>query len=246
MTYDKNRGLTDHMIFKYGQLWPDHPFKFRVPYQELAPTLPSELVEYRKTPSNIKSTVLTLLEGLDDEEMVYWCIDDKYPIELDVPRIEKMYQWLTEKESTEVDGLLFCRCRGLLGRKKLTGRKIRDQWKSTYFERSGYEQIWVHQFLKVKVLRHLFESFPDKIPNAKVMDELKKEVLKPESHRMFVSRQNRAVFGESASRGIITRNCYQSMLENNLTVPDWCSDAIGEEIVLGRLKSGWFRNNQAG
>jgi hypothetical protein len=219
------------MLFKYEQLWPGHPFHFRVPYQEFAPTLATGKVEYKKSEIGIKATVLTLLDDLDDEEWVYWCIDDKYPIAVDVPRVEEMYRWLARQ--TEISGILFCRCRSMWDSRCLTGRAIVDDVKETYLERKGYEQIWIHQFLRVKVLRHLFGSFPDVIPSAKSMDELKRQVTKPLTHRIFVSQENNAVFGESAARGIVTRNCHASMVANGLALPPWFSKATVHDVIMG-------------
>jgi hypothetical protein len=223
------------MIFKYAQLWPDHPFRFRVPYQELCATAATGTVEYKKSPAGIKATVLTLLDDLDDEEMVYWCIDDKYPIKLDVRRIEAMLRWLSFEEASTVSGILFCRCRRMWDSRFLTETAIVDDVKNVYLERKGYAQIWLHQFLRVKVLRYLFESFPDFIPAARAMDELKKQVRKPASHRVFVSGQNAAVFGESTSYGVLTQNCHRSIVENGLALPAWGSATTNEEIVMGNL-----------
>ena len=235
LSCDRFRAVTDHMIFKYAQLWPDHPFRFRVPYQEFGPTPATAMVEYRRTPVGIKATVLALLEDLDDEELVYWCIDDKYPIKLDVGRIEAMLRWLSEEGASTISGILFCRCRKMWDRRFLTGLEIVDDLENIYLERKGYAQIWLHQFVRVKVLRYLFESFPDFIPAARAMDELKKRVRKPPSHRVFVSSQNAAVFGESTSHGILTQNCHRSILENGMALPAWGSTTTNEEIVIGRL-----------
>ena len=234
LSCDRFRAVTDHMIFKYAQLWPDHPFCFRVPYQELGPTLASG-VEYKKSPGGIKATVLTLLDDLEDEEMVYWCIDDKYPIKLDVQRIGALLRWLSLEEASKVSGILFCRCRKMWDSRFLTDKTIVDGAGNVYLERKGYAQIWLHQFVRVKVLRYLFESFPDFIPAARAMDELKRRVTKPASHRVFVSSQNAAIFGESTSYGVLTRNCHRSILENGLALPTWGSTTTNEEIFMGRL-----------
>lgn len=235
LTYDKNRALTDHMIFKYNQLWPNHPFQFRVAYQDLAPTMATDTTEYKKTPFAIKPTILSLLDDLDDDELIYWCIDDKYPIKLDVPSIERMYQWLSRKESSAISGVLFCRCRKNWTGQHLTGRTIVDDAKNIYLESKNYYQIWIHQFLRVKVLRYLFESFPDEIPYAKIMDKYKNKITKPSSHQLFVSSRNLAVFGESTSRGIVTRNCYSSILECGLPLPAWYSGTNGKNQLSGVL-----------
>jgi len=35
LTCDKYRVLTEHMILKYDKLWSNHPFCFRIAYQDL-------------------------------------------------------------------------------------------------------------------------------------------------------------------------------------------------------------------
>ena len=233
LTHDKYRVFTDHMILCYEKLWPNHPFTFHVPYQELLPAVPAERVKYIQCSSGIKATVESLLENLDDEEMVYWCIDDKYPLQLDVQRIESIHRKCIDNNKDGMSGLLFCRCRGMLNKNNLTGEKIVDDQGDVFLERKNYEQIWIHQYLKVKVLRHLFDSFPEKIPAAKIMDRLKAQVKKPQNHQIYVTRESLGVFGESTTRGVITRNCHKSLEQHNLTLPAWCTHVTSHEIVMG-------------
>lgn len=233
LTYDKYRSFTDHMILCYEKLWPRHPFVFHVPFQEVEPTLSSDRVNYVKTPSDIKGTVLTLLKDLDDEEMVYWCIDDKYPINLNVDAIEKVHQEVFQSEENTMDGVLFCRCRGMLEKKNLIKKGFFSKNNSDYIERRNYQQIWLHQYLKVKVIRHLFNLFPDTISTAKVMDSFKDKLDKPEEHRVYVTRNNYATFGESASRGIVTENCFNSMQNLGIAIPEWIKETTNSEIIMG-------------
>jgi hypothetical protein len=221
LTFDRNRVLTDHMIFQYAKLWPDHPFQFRVPYQELGPSSASGRVEYRRSPPGIKETVLTLLEDLADDELIYWSIDDKYPIKLDVPRIARIGEWLSSERAARVSGVLFCRCRHMWDDRYLTGETITDPWGHEYLARTSYAQIWVHQFLRVGVIRHLFESFQQVIDFPRRMDRMKDALQKPADHRLFVSRRNLAVFGESTVRGTLTLNCRRSLSANGLPAPSW-------------------------
>jgi hypothetical protein len=53
------------------------------------------------------------------------------------------------------------------------GVEIFDVFGNVYLRRRNYEQIWLHQFLRVKVIRNLFQNFPDGITSAKLMDSLK-------------------------------------------------------------------------
>ena len=67
------------------------------------------------------------------------------------------------------------------------------------------------------------------------MDELKERVEKPASHRIFVTRENHAVFGESTVAGALTLNCHASFVENGLALPSWASETAGRAVVMGRL-----------
>ena len=234
LTCDRYRAITEHMIFQYDRLWPDHPFVFHVPYQELG-GVDTERVKYLTTPSDIKGTVLHLLTEIDDEEWIYWCVDDKYPVQLITYKIASLISHAMR--STEVDGLLFCRCRATLNNPKLTlyPRKVKNPSGDVYFERKAWFQIWIHQILRAKVLRYLFTHLPDHIPNAKAMDELKNDVPKLPEHRLFVTKENFAVFGESTRRGAITQNCYESMVEAGIELPEWFRHPDGEYVTLGKL-----------
>lgn len=234
LTCDRYRAITEHMIFQYDRLWPGHPFVFHVPYQELGGT-DTERVKFVMSPSDIKRTVLHLLEEIDGEEWIYWCVDDKYPIQLVTDKIGTLISHAMR--SPEVDGLLFCRCRATLSNPKLTlfPRKVENPFGDIYLERKAWFQIWIHQILRAKVLRHLFTHLPDVIPNAKAMDELKNDVPKLAEHRLFVTKENFAVFGESTRGGVVTQNCYESMVTARIEIPEWFRHPDGEYVTLGKL-----------
>jgi len=235
LTCDKYVALAKHMIFQYNKLWPDHPFRFRIPYQELKGK-DCHKYEYIKTPLSIKATVLRLLEDLSDEEWIYWCIDDKYPISLDLQRIRNLVEWISNFHNEDISGISFCHDKRLKS-KDLTGRSIRDNEGNVYFELNKYKRIWKHQFVQVKVIRYMFENFPDVISPPKAMDEFKRSVKLPDRHRLFTSKDNLAVFGESTSRGFLTENCYKSIIRNRLTLPEWFSTTNGKTMITGKLKN---------
>src|SRR4026209_2893767 len=234
LTCDRYRAITEHMIFQYDRLWPGHPFVFHVPYQELGGT-DTRRVKFVTSPSDIKRTVLHLLSEIDEEEWIYWCVADKYPIQLVTDKISILISHAMH--SPEVDGLLFCRCRATLNNPKLTlfPHKVKNPFGDIYLERKAWFQIWIHQILRAKVLRHLFTQLPDVIPNAKAMDELKNDVPKLAEHRLFVTKENFAVFGESTRRGAITQNCYESMVAAGIELPEWFRHPDGEYVTLGKL-----------
>jgi hypothetical protein len=234
MTCDRYRALTQHMILQYGRLWPNHPFVFMIPYQTLRET-DSKLIKYRKTPKDIRSSVLGLLSDVDDEEWVYWCADDKYPIRLVIDAITRLFAYVSQ--SCDVSGLLFCRCRALLGQSELAlypGELITPLG-DVLLERKAWNQIWIHQFLKAKVLRYFFSQMPEHIPGAKAMDTFKSNIVKLPEHRLFVTKENFAVFGESTRGGVLTRNCYKSIRATDIELPQWFQHPSREHVTMGKL-----------
>jgi hypothetical protein len=234
LTCDRYRPLTEHMIFKYQELWPDHPFVFRIPYQELAgPT--SDCREYVRTPSEIRATALRLIGDLDGEEWIYWCVDDKYPIELVLPKIRTFLARI--HELLDVSGLLFCRCKALLRRadETLYPDERPNSSGDIYLERRGWNQIWIHQLLRVKVLRYLFSKMPTEIASAKLMDHLKDVIPKPPELRLYVTKENFAVFGESTHKGTINQNCYDSIVKTDIELPQRFRQPNGKSVIIGKL-----------
>jgi hypothetical protein len=234
LTCDRYRAVTEHMMLQYEKLWPDHPFVFRIPFQELGGAN-SKRIEFVKTPPEIRATVLELIRDLPDDEWIYWCVDDKYPIQLPTDKVASLISHAMR--SPGIDGLLFCRCRALLSVPRLTlhPKNVKNLFGDVYLERKGWWQIWIHQIMRAKVLRHLFKHLPDHIPSAKAMDDLKDDVPKLPEHRLFVTEKNYAVFGESTRRGMITQNCYESIVESGIELPEWFQQPDGEYVTLGKL-----------
>jgi len=234
LTCDRYRAITEHMILKYNQLWPDHPFTFRIPCQETAGPVKQDR-EYVRTPGAIRETVLTLLADLDDEQWIYWCVDDKYPIELRLPKIQSIVADL--ENSPEMSGLLFCRCKALLNRadETLYPAELRNASGDILLERRWWNQIWIHQFLRVRVLRYLFSHMPLEIPSAKLMDHFLDDVPKLPEHRLYVTKDNLAVFGESTHKGTINQNCYDSIVKTEIELPKWFRRPNGKFAIIGKL-----------
>src|SRR5438105_13043547 len=240
LTFDRHRAITQHLMLQYQHLWPDHPFRFRIHYQQhRAPD--TERAEYFESPPEIPGTVLRLIEDIEDEEWVYWCSDDKYPIRLIVKKVKELLNYALT--ASEISGLLFCRARVTLDRPELSlhpNQRITPDG-ATLLERKGWYQIWIHQFLKAKVLRSLFSQLPLEIPSAKALDALKDQIPKPDEYHLFVTEQNFAVFVESTKQGVITRNCLESIRQTDIELPEWFQRSNGEWVTMGKLpeKTPW-------
>ena len=200
LTCDRWRAITRHLILKYERLWPDHPFIFMFHTRSFAEPTPTESSTTRR-PRTLRGTILHLLADIDDEEWIYWCVDDKYPIQLPTDKVTSLISHAMR--SPGIDGLLFCRCRALLSIPALTlhPKKVKNLFGDVYLERKGWWQIWIHQIMRAKVLRHLFKHLPDHIPSAKAMDDLKDDVPKLPEHRLFVTGEKlRSVWRKHPAR----------------------------------------------
>ena len=237
LTYDRTACVARHMIARYESVWPDHPFTFRIPYQDRSAVVDNPRCEFVPSLPGIKQTVDALITDLPDEEWIYWCLDDKYPIDIDVSRIASLVRELGDGGPAEVSGVLFCRARRMLDETFLTGHQLMLGGQML-LERCAYQQFWIHQFLRVKVVRHLFSCFPEILKPAAVMDPLKRAVPKPADHRLWVTAANCAVFGESTRAGVLTENCIESMRQHGMPIPKWQPAIAAPACIVGQPSCG--------
>ncbi len=228
LTYDKYHPVTDHMIHSYNKLWPSNPFAFRIPYEKYPYSLADkygdkvELMPKKMgvDPRLIKFTVLFLLEDIHDDQWIYWCMDDRYLETIKEDELNNMYNWIYNIEDPKISGISFCRYRELIDEQYIyTDQKITNKHNQVFIRRKDYIQIYSHQFLRAKVLKYLFRSFPDRPFNPHEMDEFIKKRYLPGNHKLYVSEKNYVVFGESTSRGQLTKNCAKSFFRWGIDIP---------------------------
>lgn len=245
MTCQRYVPITEHMIDRYDAAWPGHPFEFRVPDGAAARAIePRHRGRVVLVPTGegegrgrFRAAVLGLLEGVADDDWVYWCIDDKYVAWIDRHLVEAVTAILPTVADTAVSGLSFARVRRLA-----RGGEERERWHAgglAFDRRSDYRQIWLHQFLRAKVLRRLFGGFPELIASAKEMDELHRRAVLPADHRLYVLDRNAVVFGESTSRGRLTANCAASMRRGRGLPEGFAVDR--RRVFIGRRPSVFGR-----
>jgi hypothetical protein len=239
LTCQKYVPLAEHMIDRYDAVWPDHPFVFRLPdglatrgmagrHPGRVELVPTDEGEGR---GRFRAAVLGLLAGLADDAWVYWCIDDKYPMWLDRSAAADVTRAVGTITDPTICGLSFARARKLFDPRFLGDDTLRLAGRS-FVRRTSYSQFWLHQFLRVRVLRHLFGGFPEVIGAAKEMDDLLLARVLPPDQGLYVLERNAVVFGESTSRGVLTANCAAS-LSRGRGLPE--GFAIGRQrLVVGR------------
>ena len=229
LTYDRNAVLCAHMMLAYDRVWQGHPLHFVVPTQgdlwdgwyrpEMMTTVPA--------PADILGTMDALLAPFDDDDWVYWCIDDKYPIQFDVGVVEGLAGDVLATTDPSVTGFMFARCRKLMQRPHVDPDDVSTTRSGVrLIRRNDYNQIWIHQFLRARVLRSMFARFPRRSFPAKGMDQFTGQVGPdyrawpvPDGQNMFVAETCAAVFGESTVAGALTNNCAASMAGYGFDLP---------------------------
>lgn len=216
LTCDRYVKVTEHMLYTYEFNWPKNPFEFIVPYNETYPNNLKrkfgEKITFIKTHGNIKPTVKSLIKDIDDEEMIYWCIDDKYLRYINIQEMNNIIDYLGENK--KINGIQPISRNSCIDKSKNI-----EINKNKFYKRSSYKKIWLHQFLKRKVLKHLFDNMPDEFEQAKHMDYWVREVIKFPFNNMYVADKNIISIGESVRRGGITDECKKSMRKYDMEIP---------------------------
>lgn len=247
LTCQRHVPFAEHLVDAYEQRWPNHPLVFRIPDGSAARGVAErhpDRVQLISTAEGegrgrFRDTVLDLVGDLDDDDWVFWCIDDKYPIRLDVPRLDAVVAALGR--SPHIDGFAICRPPSSDRPADPDPTDTVEAAGLVWHRRTSYRKIWLHQFLRVKVLRHLFGSFPPVIDRARHMDDLKDRLVLPSDQRLYVTSTNLATFGESTIDGAITANCARSMRAGR-GLPDGFpvsrrSMIVGRPRGLARIRS---------
>ena len=109
--------------------------------------------ELVKTESNMRS----LLESMPDDEWVYWCCDDRYPIKIEQKDINSIFDEIHTQKFNSINAI-----------RLIHWREQRDSQKEIFSigQRNFFYQLprtlmgfWHHQFIRAKVLKYIFLSY---------------------------------------------------------------------------------------
>jgi hypothetical protein len=107
LSFDPHLEIANLLVETYNRLWPDHRFQFRIPFTNRDPRsiFRAQNVEFISTPPDIRSTVESLLRNLPEREFVFWCIDDRYPIEIFEPAVLRTVRDFASDAPNDVDSI---------------------------------------------------------------------------------------------------------------------------------------------
>jgi hypothetical protein len=107
LSFDPHLEIANLLVETYNRLWPDHRFQFRIPFTNRDPRsiFRAQNVEFISTPPDIRSTVESLLRNLPEREFVFWCIDDRYPIEIFETSVLRTVRDFASDAPSDVDSI---------------------------------------------------------------------------------------------------------------------------------------------
>lgn len=243
LTFDSNIIFVDNLLCRMQMHWPKVELIYRIPYNTKKPDFlrdkyPDIIFEFIKTQPPIKETVLSLVSDLSNEDWIYWCIDDKFPLDINSGKANVLINWLRNQKDDNICGITFAKVRRLRDKNNLilSDNILISGQLNLVARKSFQKQFWMHQFFRVKIIKQVFESFPDYNFKAKLMDDFILNVQLDPSYKFYVTNKNLVVFGESASRGISTKSLQRSLVYcgiDNYSEKEFST----KNILIGRLNT---------
>jgi hypothetical protein len=107
LSFDPHLEIANLVVETYNRLWTGCPFQFRVPFTDRDPSsiFRAQNIEFIQTAPDIRNTMENLLRDLPDNEFVFWCIDDRYPIEIFEPAVLGAVYDFVSNEGIDVDSV---------------------------------------------------------------------------------------------------------------------------------------------
>lgn len=239
---DKYHAFAYHTLLSYQKHWPKNRFNFYIPWTITKPIwigkdprIGEHKVTYIKcSNTSFKVTVETLLKDIDDEEWIYWCSSDQYltkyneKIGIEVEDLIKTNNILCDSKTFGVSSALLIKNGAKLIRKDKDAIEIKGEWGGKLVEKESWDSsrtitLWFHQYLRSKVIKHIFKAF-DEPTVAKQLDKqlysnIDKIYCFPKLGKYFTIDTKIAEFAENTSRGKILLNTIKSFKTFNLKIP---------------------------
>jgi hypothetical protein len=162
----------------------------------------------------------SLLEGINDDEFVYWCGDDRYvDIFRNVPDFLKIYKHLSRHAETPLDAVR------ILTNKHYdlkTNMLVDDVF---VFKNKGWvvHGFWNHQFIRRQYLNKIFVE--NSLPEDYILRDLhiyleEREHNDENMHRIYDVRRSLFVLGETTYHNLLTINCAEAFVKFGLSIPN--------------------------
>ena len=245
LSYDRNLACADFVIRQYLRLWPDAPFTFRVPYNELIPghlfSGIRDRIEFIKTPSDIRATVDNLTRDLDQDEWVFWNLDDKYPTELASEKLQAVYESLNAFTDKQIKAVQITRNRAGEFKDDVLPYRYATFGGREYLQKYNYRSFFQPHFIRLHHLRNIMVDndidgeLKEDNKHLGIMPRVDQMLAQPlpDDEKVFCSKESLLCFGETMTNGKLTLNAQDEFKASDIPLPD-----------LPLLDEGWWTNQQ--
>ncbi len=227
LSCDKYHPMTNHMVLTYQKLWPSNKFQFLIPWNETKPEWMEEKYGKNKinlinTPIEFKKTISGLLDGVDDNEWIFWASDDTYLMDIIEEEANKTHSFVEDISDNNIIGVTFGYIRAVPHNSDSNQFITYDNLK--FIKRTYLTNQWAHQYWRAWVLKYMFDCM-DEAPKykAKAMDGMLSSDNKfwnvLDKGDMYTLNHNVAIWGESTIRGKMAKSCVESFKDYGLEIP---------------------------
>lgn len=245
LTYDKHRPFAKHCLMTHEKSGAFDSIQYLVPWNEDYPyDLISEFGKEKiipiKTPSPIKKTIETLLENVEDDEWVYWLINDNYIDKvINVDKVLLAIDWV-ENHSKPSDYSLqlfmgpYNIEHGIVNHRDFVQYENEKDTIRLY-KKSKITYQWRSQFCRAKVIKTMFSCL-DEPKEIKDMDyQLLTPVARPfwnlaNEGDFYAIMPSIVLLAEQINKSKMTKNCADSFIELGLEIPDFVE--VDENMVI--------------
>lgn len=215
-TFDRNMPVMEYVLHTYFKHWPDNPFVFYVPWNNIKPDYLVEKygdkVQLLQTDSAVKPTIRTLLSVVQPNEFIWWAQDDKYILDFKNKQIIKdLYQHNTP----DVGSFMFTRNSDAETAytnitKNICGHKL--------IQKKNHHQIFQPQWIKKEIIESLYlnSNLEEHYSLAKLYPLMREAPIK----NLYISPVNYINIAESLDCGKMTKNLIEHMKRDGFNIPD--------------------------
>lgn len=227
--WDRDVGLMELTYKCYMKLWYNCPLRFRIPINDVK----NEDFDYLKKQDNVDlyfckspmgDTFEALLSDIDDDEWMFWCIGDRYPVAFH-PDIKLVYRAAKRKTiPSDIESIKLFFYPGSSGKLDSKLKLEHLIFHTSVPNKKGAIGFWHHQFVKCQWFKNLVfnDAFKKWENPIRAMRNLHK-IMRPQMHKSVqpAPEDNLLVLGEPAIRGgKLTMNGYQDLLKTKCKMPD--------------------------
>jgi hypothetical protein len=231
LSYDKDINMVDLLITSWEINYPNNPFIFYVPYNEIFPQWLKDKwgnkIELVKSKKEITLTIKTLLTYTERDEWVLWNRSDDYIEHIDNEFINSIVEYTKDcgedvmsiKFSNKMKKYSYDSCKDLINIDEKV--MIKD---NVFLKINKEYAMWRPAIVRADYIHRLFNNLPEPDKIAKELDFTIKKYNKeffdlPKKYTFLIPDKTDTIVVEGTSRGALTKNALNYMKKHNIVIP---------------------------